>query len=89
MLMHQSYFKEEMHQRLITCGFVGLNFFYLLICSRYLVPRDMSMGHFIHILSSRLHLEPGKALFVFVNNTLPQTGMFLISFIVMNKPQFN
>lgn len=41
---------------------------------RYLVPKDMSVGQFIHILSSRLHLTPGKALFVFVKNTLPQTG---------------
>ncbi|KAE8077121.1 hypothetical protein FH972_015718 [Carpinus fangiana] len=45
-----------------------------LIYSRYLVPRDMSIGQFIHILSSRLHLTPGKALFVFVKNTLPQTA---------------
>lgn len=43
---------------------------------RFLVPRDMSVGQFIHILSSRLHLSPGKALFVFVKNTLPQTGVF-------------
>jgi len=49
-------------------------FLYALIYSRYLVPRDMSVGQFIHILSSRLHLTPGKALFVFVKNTLPQTG---------------
>ncbi|KAE8077120.1 hypothetical protein FH972_015718 [Carpinus fangiana] len=41
---------------------------------KYLVPRDMSIGQFIHILSSRLHLTPGKALFVFVKNTLPQTA---------------
>ena len=34
----------------------------------------MSVGQFIHILSIRLHLTPGKALFVFVENTLPQTG---------------
>lgn len=40
---------------------------------RFLVPRDMSVGQFIHILSGRLHLAPGKALFVFVKNTLPQT----------------
>nr|BAM62967.1 autophagy 8d [Petunia x hybrida] len=40
---------------------------------KYLVPRDMSVGQFIHILSGRLHLAPGKALFIFVNNTLPQT----------------
>lgn len=44
---------------------------------KYLVPRDMSVGQFIHILSNRLHLEPGKALFVFVKNTLPQTASLL------------
>ncbi|KAF5455462.1 hypothetical protein F2P56_025034 [Juglans regia] len=40
---------------------------------KYLVPQDMSVGQFIYILSGRLHLAPGKALFVFVKNTLPQT----------------
>ncbi|KAK8704112.1 hypothetical protein V6N13_047745 [Hibiscus sabdariffa] len=41
--------------------------------NKFLVPRDMSVGQFIHILSSRLKLSPGRALFVFVNNTLPRT----------------
>ncbi|KAK4265977.1 hypothetical protein QN277_026956 [Acacia crassicarpa] len=41
---------------------------------KYLVPRDMSIGQFIHILSSRLRLPSGKALFIFVKNTLPQTA---------------
>ncbi|KAK9086221.1 hypothetical protein Syun_028615 [Stephania yunnanensis] len=44
---------------------------------KFLVPRDMSMGQFIHIISSRLRLTPGKALFVFVNNTLPQTASLM------------
>ncbi|XVF38954.1 hypothetical protein REPUB_Repub20aG0147400 [Reevesia pubescens] len=48
-----------------------------MILSRFLVPRDMSVGQFMHILSSRLHLPPGKALFVFVNNTLPQTASLM------------
>ncbi|XP_027367820.1 autophagy-related protein 8i-like [Abrus precatorius] len=46
---------------------------------KYLVPRDLSVGHFIHILSSRLSLPPGKALFVFVKNTLPQTASMMDS----------
>ncbi|RYR39615.1 hypothetical protein Ahy_A09g045177 isoform A [Arachis hypogaea] len=46
---------------------------------KYLVPRDLSVGHFIHILSSRLRLPPGKALFVFVKNTLPQTATLVDS----------
>jgi hypothetical protein len=45
---------------------------------RYLVPRDMSVGQFIHILSNRLRLTPGKALFIFVKNTLPQTGKCIL-----------
>ncbi|KAB2625112.1 autophagy-related protein 8h [Pyrus ussuriensis x Pyrus communis] len=32
---------------------------------KFLVPRDMYVGQFIHILSIRLHLTPRKALFVF------------------------
>ncbi|XP_058198966.1 autophagy-related protein 8i-like [Rhododendron vialii] len=46
---------------------------------KYLVPGDMSIGQFIHILSVRLRLDPGKALFVFVNNTLPQTSSLMES----------
>uniref|UniRef100_A0A1D1XJN5 Autophagy-related protein n=1 Tax=Anthurium amnicola TaxID=1678845 RepID=A0A1D1XJN5_9ARAE len=46
---------------------------------KYLVPRDMSVGQFIHILGIRLHLAPGKALFVFVKNTLPQTSSIMDS----------
>ncbi|EYU46870.1 hypothetical protein ABFS82_04G002300 [Erythranthe guttata] len=44
---------------------------------KFLVPRDMSVGQFIHILNGRLHLAPGKALFVFVKNTLPQTSSLI------------
>lgn len=39
----------------------------------------MSVGQFIHILSSRLRLTPGKALFVFVKDTLPQTAALVDS----------
>ncbi|CAA3030837.1 autophagy-related 8i [Olea europaea subsp. europaea] len=52
----------------------SFNLVYIFFGNRYLVPRDMSVGQFIYILSGRLHLAPGKALFVFVNNTLPQTS---------------
>ncbi|XP_052136262.1 autophagy-related protein 8D [Oryza glaberrima] len=46
---------------------------------KYLVPCDMPVGQFIFILRSRLHLSPGIALFVFVNNTLPQTAQLMDS----------
>ncbi|KAF5743837.1 autophagy-related protein 8i [Tripterygium wilfordii] len=46
---------------------------------KYLVPRDMAVGQFIHILGNRLRLPPGKALFVFVKDTLPQTATLMDS----------
>ncbi|KAK3418158.1 hypothetical protein EUGRSUZ_H04111 [Eucalyptus grandis] len=52
---------------------------------KFLVPRDMSVGQFIHILSSRLQLTSGKALFVFVKNTLPPTASRLDSIYQSSK----
>ncbi|KAK2649778.1 hypothetical protein Ddye_017267 [Dipteronia dyeriana] len=46
---------------------------------KFLVPRDMSVGQFIHVLSNRIRLTPGKALFVFVKDTLPQTASLMDS----------
>ncbi|XP_065863935.1 autophagy-related protein 8i-like [Euphorbia lathyris] len=54
---------------------------------KFLVPRDMSVGQFIHIFSRRLHLDPGKALFVFVNNMLPQTASLLGAVYETNKDE--
>ncbi|XP_073141107.1 autophagy-related protein 8i-like [Henckelia pumila] len=54
---------------------------------KFLVPRDMSVGQFIHILSGRLHLAPGKALFVFVQNTLPQTSSLMESLYDASKDE--
>eukprot|EP01018_Ginkgo_biloba_P009293 Gb_33925 [translate_table: standard] len=44
---------------------------------KYLVPRDSTVGQFIHILSSRLHVSPGRALFVSVADILPQTASLM------------
>ena len=50
----------------------------VVVLCRYLAPCDMPVGQFIFILRSRMHLSPGTALFVFVNNTLPQTGEIVV-----------
>ncbi|KAK9747569.1 hypothetical protein RND81_02G000900 [Saponaria officinalis] len=46
---------------------------------KFLVPRDMSVGAFNHILGNRLELSPGKALFIFVKDTLPLTSSLMES----------
>ncbi|KAK6941135.1 Autophagy protein Atg8 ubiquitin-like [Dillenia turbinata] len=61
------------------CGELGLVCAVSGMGGIFLVPRDMSVGQFIHILSSRLHLTHGKALFVCVKNTLPQISSLMES----------
>ena len=38
---------------------------------KYLVPSDLSIGQFQMVIRKRLHVPPEKAIFIFVNNTLP------------------
>ncbi len=44
---------------------------------KYLVPMDLSVGQFIYIIRKQLRINAEKAIFVFVNNTLPTTGMLM------------
>lgn len=39
--------------------------------TKFLVPADLTMGQFIHIIRKRIQLKPSEAIFVFVNNTIP------------------
>lgn len=40
---------------------------------KYLVPRDLTIGHFLYVIRKRLHLPSEKAIFLFINNTIPST----------------
>lgn len=40
---------------------------------KYLVPRDLTMGQFLYVIRKRLRLSPEKAIFLFVNGTIPAT----------------
>ena len=44
---------------------------------KYLVPRDLTIGHFLYVIRKRLKLPPEKALFLFVNGTIPATSSSL------------
>jgi GABA(A) receptor-associated protein len=44
---------------------------------KFLVPSDLTIGQFIYVVRKRLNLPPEKALFLFVNNTLPTTGTLM------------
>ena len=42
--------------------------------TKYLVPKDMTVGQFMYVIRKRIKLKSELALFVFVNNVLPATS---------------
>ena len=46
----------------------------LLDKKKYLVPDDLTVAQFIHVIRKRLHLDESKALFLFINNTIPMSS---------------
>lgn len=41
---------------------------------KYLVPRDMNLSQFIFVIRNRIKMEPSKALFIMINNSLVASG---------------
>jgi GABA(A) receptor-associated protein len=39
--------------------------------SKFLIPKDLTVGHFIYVLRTKIKLRPEQAIFVFVNGILP------------------
>ena len=44
---------------------------------KYLVPNDLTVGQFIYIIRKQIKLAPEQAIFIFVNNTIPQTSSLI------------
>ena len=41
---------------------------------KYLVPRDLTVGQFIYVIRKRIELSSEKAIYIFINNSLPPTA---------------
>ena len=62
----------------VICERSGLTNVPLIDKNKYLVPRDLTLGQFIHVIRKRLKLSSAKAIFLFINNrTIPPTSMTL------------
>ena len=46
---------------------------------KYLVPKDFTLGQFMHVIRTRLRLSPEKALFLFIENKMPSTSASMIN----------
>ena len=44
---------------------------------KYLVPCDLSISQFIYVIRKRINLESEKAIYLFINNTLPPSSALL------------
>lgn len=41
---------------------------------KYLVPNDLTMGQFMYVIRKRIKLSSDKAIFLFINNSIPATS---------------
>jgi GABA(A) receptor-associated protein len=53
--------------------------------NKFLVPKDITVGSFLYIIRKQLNLESDKALFIFVNETLPMSGMTMAELYSLHK----
>ena len=52
---------------------------------KYLIPIDFTVGQFMYVIRKRLLLPPDKAIFIFINGTIPSTSSTMIHVYDMNK----
>lgn len=52
---------------------------------KFLAPPDITIGQFMYIIRNRLKLTEDKALFIFINKTLPATAATLNTIYENNK----
>jgi GABA(A) receptor-associated protein len=45
--------------------------------NKYLVPNDLTVGHFVYVIRKRLKLSPEKAIFLFINGSIPSGSTLL------------
>lgn len=41
---------------------------------KYLIPRDLTVGQFLYVIRNRLKMPAEKALYIFINGTIPATA---------------
>jgi GABA(A) receptor-associated protein len=52
---------------------------------KFLAPTSLSISQFIYIIRRQIQLPPEKALFVFINNTLPPSNTTLAEMYSVHK----
>ena len=56
---------------------------------KFLVPNDLTVGQFVYVIRKRIKLEPEKAIFLMIDNKLPQTSMLISELYAQHKHEDN
>jgi len=54
---------------------------------KYLIPMDLTVGQFVYVIRKRISIPPEKAIFIFVNNTLPPTAALMSTVYEQHKDE--
>ena len=54
---------------------------------KYLIPIDLTVGQFVYVIRKRISIPPEKAIFIFVNNTLPPTAALMSTVYEQHKDE--
>ncbi|KAI5656776.1 hypothetical protein M9H77_25569 [Catharanthus roseus] len=54
---------------------------------KYLVPAELTVGQFVYVVRKRINLTAEKAIFVFVNDSLPATAALMSAIYEENKDE--
>jgi GABA(A) receptor-associated protein len=44
---------------------------------KFLIPKDLSISQFVYVIRKRVKLQPEKAIFLFCNNTIPNSSALI------------
>ena len=56
---------------------------------KFLVPNDLTVGQFVYVIRKRIRLSAEKAIFIMVDNKLPQTSMLISELYQDHKHEDN
>merc|ERR1711988_1811438 len=54
---------------------------------KYLIPMDLTVGQFVYVIRKRINIPSDKAIFIFVNNTLPPTAALMSTVYEQHKDE--
>ena len=54
---------------------------------KFLVPKDLTVGQFVYVIRKRIKLSPEKAIFIYINNTLPPTSQLVSAIYEEHKSE--